>query len=212
MLFGWDAPRGIPPALTEGGTYVVQPMPERLARFVERLSSVLGAASEIQEVAPRVPADGQVFVVVYADKPQPGFVTGITYGLSSLKDSPASGRELCITMHSSDREWALVPGITVAALRGLCPFEPGMVIGYKKPYVEGSGLSSLLLGAPDARLSLGQRIEVGFPAGRSAEDSVEIVGAYPIYASERNAFHARGAEMAWGSGWDPSDPNRSSLV
>ncbi|OLZ68346.1 hypothetical protein AVW11_12745 [Streptomyces amritsarensis] len=161
---------------------------------------------------PRVPADGQVVSVTYADKPESGFVTGVTYGLSLLVDSPASGRELCITMHSDDPRWAMVPAITVAALRGLCPFDPGMVIGYMKPYVEGSGLSSLLLGAPDSRLAVGRRIDLALSPGQDAEDSVELVGAYPIYASERKFFHAHGAQMAWNSGWDPSDPTRPSLI
>ncbi|QNA71839.1 suppressor of fused domain protein [Streptomyces sp. So13.3] len=185
---------------------------ERFARFVERLSLALGATAEVREVVPRVPADGRVYSLIFANRPKLGFVTGITYGLSSLVDSPASRRELCISMHSDDLEWAMVPAITVAALRGLCPFEPGMVIGYKKPYVDGSGLSSLLLGAPEARLTMDHRIDLGFPPGRDVDDFVELVGAYPIYPSERNFFHAHGAEMAWNSGWDPTDPIRSALV
>ncbi|MEV7340326.1 hypothetical protein [Streptomyces sp. NPDC093544] len=185
---------------------------ERFARFVERLSLALGAAVEVREVVPRVPADGRVYSLIFANKPQLGFVTGITYGLSPLIDSPASGRELCISMRSDDLEWAMVPAITVAALRGLCPFEPGMVIGYKKPYVEGSGLSSLLLGTPESRLMMDRRIDLGVLPGRDADDFVELVGAYPIYPSERNFFHTHGAEMAWNSEWDPTDPIRSALV
>lgn len=106
----------------------------------------------------------------------------------------------------------MVPAVTVAALRGLCPFIPGMVIGYEKPYVEGSGLSGLLLGAPEPRLRLEQRINLAAMPGRDADDFVEIVGAYPIYPSERKFFHARGAEMAWSSEWDPTNPLRPALV
>jgi hypothetical protein len=181
---------------------------ERFARFVERVSRVLGVDPEIHEVVPRVPADGKVLSLIYADRPEPGFVAGITYGLSLL----TSGRELCITMHSSDPGWAMVPASTVAALRGLCTFKPGMVIGYAKPYVAGSGLSSLLLGAPDNKLALGGKVDLTLSSGQDAEDFVELAGAYPIYASEREAFQTQGAEMAWSSGWDPSDPNRPALV
>lgn len=184
----------------------------RFARFVERLSLALGAAPEVREVTPRVPADGRVFSVVFADRPESRFVTGITYGLSSLVGSPAFGRELCVTMCSDNQEWAMVPAVTVAALRGLCPFVSGMVIGYEKPYVEGSGLSGLLLGAPEPRLHLEQRINLAALPGRDADDFVEIVGAYPIYPSERKFFHARGAGMAWSSEWDPTDPLRPALV
>lgn len=185
---------------------------ERFARSVERLSLALGAAPGVREVTPRVPADGWVFSVVFTDGPEPGLVTGITYGLSLLVGSSASGRELCITMRSDNQEWAMVPAVTVAALRGLCPFIPGMVIGYEKPYVEGSGLSGLLLGAPEPRLRLEQRINLAAMPGRDADDFVEIVGAYPIYPSERKFFHARGAEMAWSSEWDPTNPLRPALV
>ena len=197
----------------EGYTQVVQlDDSERFVRFVERFSSMFGVDPKIREVPPRVPSDGSVVSLIFADKPESGFVTGITYGLSLLVDSPSSGRELCISMHSSDLEWAMVPAITVAALRGLCPFEPGMVIGYEKPYVEGSSLSSLLLGPPDSRLMLDPGIDLALSPGRDAEDSIEIVGAYPIYPSERKFFHARGAGMAWHSGWDPTDPTRPALV
>lgn len=184
---------------------------DRLDRFVERLSSAFAATPEVREVTPRVPADGRVFSVVFADGPEPGFVTGITYGLSPMVGSPAFGRELCIMMQSENQEWAMVPALTVAALRGLCPFTPGMVIGYEKPYVEGSGLSSLLLGAPEPRLHL-ERIGLAAPSDRDADDYVEVVGAYPIYPAERRFFHTRGAEMAWSSGWDPTDPIRPALI
>lgn len=185
---------------------------ERFARFVERLSLALGGVPEVREVTPRAPADGQVFSVIFADRPESGFVTGFTYGLSTLAGSPAFGREVCITMHSASQEWAMVPAITVAALRGLCPFAPGMVIGYEKPYVEGSGLSSLVLGLPEPRLHLESTINLAELPGRGADDLVEIVGAYPIYPSERKFFHSHGAEMAWGSEWDPTDPIRAALI
>ncbi|MFF4986741.1 suppressor of fused domain protein [Streptosporangium saharense] len=129
-----------------------------------------------------------------------------TYGLSlwRWKDPGPPPRELCITMRSSDPEWAKVPAVTVAALRGMCPFDPGMVIGYMKPYVVGSRLSSLFLATPPTELGLAERIDLS----TDPEDSVEIVGAYPIHASERRFVHARGAEALWGSRWDPFDPAR----
>jgi hypothetical protein len=87
-----------------------------------------------------------------------------------------------------------------------------MVVGYERPYVEGSGLSSLLFGAPEPRLNLDRTLNLAASPGVDADDFVEIVGAYPIYPSERKFFHVHGAEMAWGSEWDPSDPHRSALV
>ncbi|QUW84484.1 suppressor of fused domain protein [Streptomyces mirabilis] len=187
--------------------------PDRFAHFVEQLSSTLGVEPEIREVPPREPGDGQVFALIYADTPEPGFISGFTYGLSLWEgaDSLSSSRELCIVMRSNDSEWAKVPAITVAALRGMCPFDPGMVIGYMKPYVPGSGLSSLLLAVPSPRLMLADQIDLA-RSGMGSGDFVEIIGAYPIYASERKIIHAQGAGVVWNSEWDPYDPARPAVV
>ncbi len=92
---------------------------------------MFGAAPDIQHVPAREPEDGAVLALVYADVPEPGFVTGFTCGLSPFRrvHGQVPARELCITMRSTDPEWARVPALTVAALRGLCPFDSGMVIG-----------------------------------------------------------------------------------
>ncbi|MEV4972781.1 suppressor of fused domain protein [Streptomyces scopuliridis] len=183
---------------------------DRFTRFVSHLNSMIGAEPDIQEVPPRVPDDGPVLALVYVNAPEPGCVSGFTYGLSLGRQAGPvpHARELCITMRSSDPAWARIPAVTVAALRGMCPFDPEMVIGYMKPYVPGSGLSSLLLGTPPSGLALADRIDLA----SSDAHPVEIVGAYPIYASERNFIHAQGAEALWKSGWDPFDPARPAVV
>jgi hypothetical protein len=47
---------------------------DRFPRFVERLSSIVGAEPDIHEVVPRVIDDGEVFALAFADVPEPGFV------------------------------------------------------------------------------------------------------------------------------------------
>ncbi|MFJ4788824.1 hypothetical protein [Streptomyces sp. NPDC088794] len=47
---------------------------DRFPRFVERLSAIVGAESDIHEVVPRVIDDGEVFALAFADVPEPGFV------------------------------------------------------------------------------------------------------------------------------------------
>jgi hypothetical protein len=86
------------------------------------------------------------------------------------------------------------------------------VIGYMKPYVEGSQLSSLVLGVPDSRLVLGGKIDLTPEIGERVDDFVEIIGAYPIYASERKSIQARGVGVLWDSDWNPSDPSRPAVV
>ncbi|MFF3659122.1 suppressor of fused domain protein [Streptomyces olivochromogenes] len=187
--------------------------PDRLTRFVERLGTMVGAEPDIQAVPPRELGDGEVFALVFADVPEPGFVTGFTYGLSPWQRAHGQppARELCITMRSRDQAWARVPALTVAALRGLCPFSPGSVIGYMKPYVAGSGLSSLVLAGPAPALALPEAIDLA-DSDATPEDLVRIVGAYPIHASEREAIRFWGPATVWDSRWDPYDPARPAVV
>jgi hypothetical protein len=185
---------------------------DRFARFVQRLSSTVGAGPDIHEVVPRVPRDGEVFALVLVGVPGPGFVTGVTYGLSPWQRQNARPvRELCITMRSADPAWPKVPARTVAVLRGMCPFDPGMVIGYKEPYVPPSGLSSLVLASTLPLPALADGIDVA-PPGADTDDLVEIVAAYPVYPSEREAVHAAGLGAVFDSDWDPYDPARAAVV
>ncbi|KFG08938.1 hypothetical protein IQ61_11085 [Streptomyces scabiei] len=186
---------------------------DRFGRFVESMRAKFAAAPDIQDVPPREPADGRVLALVYTNVPEPGFVTGFTYGLSPFRRANAQtpARELCITMRSTDPEWARVPALTVAALRGLCPFDSGMVIGYKKPYVPPSDLSSLVLASAPPPLALAGPVDVTTP-GADTQDLIEIVGAYPIYPSERTAVHADGLGVLFDSTWDPYDPGRQTVV
>jgi hypothetical protein len=175
---------------------------DRFARFVERASSIVGAQPDIHEVVPREPGDSEVFSLVFVDVPEPGLVTGVTYGLSlwqRLNARPV--RELCTTMRSTDLAWPKVPARTVAVLRGMCPFDPGMVIGYKEPYVPPSGLSSLVLASTLPVPALADGIDVA-PPDADTDDLVQIVAAYPVYPSEREAVHAVGLGAVFDSDWD----------
>jgi hypothetical protein len=185
---------------------------DRFARFVERASSIVGAQPDIHEVVPREPGDSEVFSLVFVDVPAPGLVTGVTYGLSLCQRLNARPvRELCTTMRSTDLAWPKVPAHTVAVLRGICPFDPGMVIGYKEPYVPPSGLSSLVLASTLPVPALADGIDVA-PPDADTDDLVQIVAAYPVYPSEREAVHAVGLGAVFDSDWDPYDPARAAVV
>ncbi|MFJ6082852.1 hypothetical protein ACIQI8_15745 [Streptomyces sp. NPDC092369] len=185
---------------------------DRFARFVDRLSSIVGAEPDIHEVEPRAIDDGEVFALAFVDVPEPGFVTGVTYGLSPwqrLHERPV--RELCITMRSTGSAWPKVPARVVAALRGLCPFDPGMVIGYKEPYVPPSGLSSLVLAPILPVPALSDGIDVTAPGG-DTDDLVELVAVYPVWPSERDAVRAEGLRVVLDSDWDPYDAARAAVL
>lgn len=62
---------------------------DRFGRFVESMRAKFAAAPDIHDVPPREPAGGPVLALVYTDVPEPGFVTGFTYGLSPFRRANA---------------------------------------------------------------------------------------------------------------------------
>ncbi len=186
----------------------------RLASYVSYLDGLTGVASTLREVAPREPEAGRVLTVAYVNTPGPGYVTGFTYGLSfaTHPDWEFGGRELCITVRSEDLTWTDVPTLSVAALRGLGPFNSGQVMGYQEPYVPPSRMNNIVLGDPveSWRDGLTKLADVGSLPGDL--DQLEILEAYPIYASEREFIRAHGADAFWSLPWDRFDPMRPPVA
>ncbi|MFI0719786.1 suppressor of fused domain protein [Streptomyces sp. NPDC021224] len=185
---------------------------ERLTLYLARLRDVTGADPIVEEVEPREPGDGRVLALAYRDMPSTGLLTGITYGLSlsGSADGTVRRHELVITVRSQNLSWASVPAKAVAALRGISPFDPGRAIGYAQRFVEESGMSSLLVGAPVSSLAL-LPFSVS-PAGVRDEDVVDFVGVYPIYSSERELVRKDGFDALWEREWDRCDPLREPVV
>ncbi|MDT6981880.1 hypothetical protein ACFSUJ_10640 [Streptomyces lusitanus] len=159
---------------------------DRFDRYCELLDSLTGVKPVISDVEPRVAKDGPVRAISYIGTPKSGYITGFTYGLSlsSRPDWGSKGRELSITIRSGDVKWSQVPARVAAALRGICPFDPGQVLGYKVPYVQGSSMNSIALAKPV--LDLGSELLDlgGVEGGAKVLDLIEIIGAYPIHSSE----------------------------
>ncbi|MFE9658324.1 suppressor of fused domain protein [Micromonospora sp. NPDC006431] len=187
---------------------------DRFDRYRELLDLLTGATPVICDVEPRVRTDGRVVAISYAGTPKPGYVTGFTYGLSlsTHPDWRLGGRELAITVRSDSLEWARVPARIVAALRGVCPFNPGQVLGYMEPYVEGYGMNSVVLAGPAVEIEPGLLNLGGIEADAKRCDLIEIVGAYPIHSSERDFVHTHGYDAFWGLEWDRFDPARQPVV
>lgn len=187
---------------------------DRFGRYRDLLDLLAGVPSVVSSVEPRVVEDGPVRAISYLGFPEPGYITGFTYGLSLFghPDWGQRGRELSITVRSDDFEWSQVPARVVAALRGICPFDLRQVLGYMEPYVASSSMSSIVLAKsavePDSGvLDLGLEVDRG-----RGVDLVEIVGTYPIYSSERDFVQACGFDDLWGLDWDRFDPARLPVV
>lgn len=135
-----------------------------------------------------------VSVMIYKDVPEEGFITGITYGLSLFEHPQWKfGRpELCISVESTDENWARVAGFIANQLGGDCPFSYGQAINFGQQVAEESEMDAFFVFAPstlDKEDCLD--IEVG------ADYKINIVGLYPMYSDELKAFGEMGLEQFW---------------
>ncbi|MFB9835332.1 suppressor of fused domain protein [Actinoallomurus acaciae] len=181
----------------------------RLARYLGCLSSVTGSEPSLREVTSVDPGAGRVLAVVCTDVPGTGYVTGFSYGLSLSGEPAPGGRELVLTVRSRDAGWAMVPARMVAALCGRHSFERGRALGHAGRLAEDTAMTSVLLAEPPIR-RLTEPLDLG--SGDSAPDGLEIVGVYPIYASERDLVHAAGFDALWSLDWDRFDPARPPVA
>lgn len=156
---------------------------EHLDRIFQQESLFFRNESTIEGVA-------GVTAIVYKDIPEPGYVTGFTYGLSLVKH-PAwkFGRpELCITVQSDQIDWGQVPAFLSNSLRGTaCSFTYGEILNLGEKVHEESEMKSFLIFAPcilDKSDYL--NIDIGL------DYKININGLYPIYEAEKESIQGLG--------------------
>ena len=179
-------------------------------RYLEHLHAIFHVEPtfhEMEKLDPDLPA---VTALVYEDVPEPGFVTGITYGLS-LVDHPEwnLGRtELCITVESGEAAWALVAAFVANNMRGDCPFTYGSTINFHNQIHPESEMSAFFVFAPSIlKNEQYANIEVG------TDYKVNIAGLYPIYEEEIGAIAAMGLKDFWhDDNFDPFDFRRKKVT
>jgi hypothetical protein len=133
-------------------------------------------------------------VMIYENVPEPGFITGITYGLS-LANHPEwiEGKpELCITVRASNHNWGLAASYLVNALRGNCGFAYGQTFNLSEKISSESEMDAFFLFAP-AILTHEQyaNIDIGL------DYKINIVGLYPMYSHELETFSKHGLSHFW---------------
>jgi hypothetical protein len=190
-------------------------MTTRVERYLAHLDRVSGG------VEPRFyPVDHQagglhkITNIIYRDLPEPGMLTGLTYGLSTADhDEWRLGRpELCISMASEDERWAQAIGYLASSLVHDCPFAYGDTIDFGEPIATDSTMTAFVVFAP-AVLERADYLNVlGAPEGADPQDVINIAGMYPIHDSERLFIRAEGLERFWQLNWDPFDPARPAVV
>lgn len=145
--------------------------------------------------------------VIYRDVPEPGHITGMTYGLSLVEhpDWELSKPELCISVASTDIAWPLAAGYMAETLRGECPFNYGNVIEFGEISPE-SEMTAFVVFAP---LIMEPEDYADIDVGAT---KISIAGVYPIHASEGAYIEENGIEEFWQLEWDPYDVSRPPAV
>lgn len=144
-----------------------------------------------------------VSVLTYVDLLGPGDLTAFTYGLSLADhaDWRHGKAELCISLRSTDLNWALAMGHLAESLRGKCPFTYGDVLPLGRISAE-SAMSDFLVMAPGFLDGKASQVDVG------ADRPIHIAGLHPIHQSERHYITTHGLEAFWHLDWDAYDPRR----
>ena len=139
---------------------------------------------------------GNVTAIVYQDIPEPGMITGFSYGLSlyAHPDWKYGRPELCISVDSSDVAWGEVVGFLANQGRGNgnIAFCYGDTINFREQIADDSSMDAFLLFAP-AILAREQYSEIDV----GAEYKINIAGLYPIYSSEIDTYHRIGLYEFW---------------
>lgn len=142
--------------------------------------------------------------------PEPGYITGVTYGLSEVEHEEwkLARPELIISVQSTDVAWPLAVAEMANQLRGKCPFCYGDLINFGEAVSPESEMSAFFVFAP-AILERGDFLDIDVGGPRP----VSIAGMYPIHDSERSLFGEIGLEAFWHyAGFDMYDVRRKPMV
>jgi hypothetical protein len=185
-------------------------VPTRIERYLAHLDRLGGGVEpRFFPVESTHPGLSRVTVIVYDDLPEPGMITGITYGVS-LANHPEwrfGKPELCISVQSSDLNWPLALGHIGETQRGDNPFHFGDTINFGEKITPESDMTAFVIFAPAV---LDRSDYTGIDVGETLP--INIAGLYPIHDAERRHIHEHGLEAFWTLGWDPYDVKREPVA
>jgi hypothetical protein len=178
---------------------------ERFLAHITRLSG--GIEPDIRRIDSTHPGQPPIAAMVLRDIPEPGMLTGVTYGLS-LSDHPdwlLGKPELTITVRSSDIAWVLCVAIFAEELRGECPFTYGGTLNHGERISPESDMTAFVTFAPGSLEPEDKEVDVG-------DGKIFLTGCYPIYESERQFIQRNGLEAFWKLEWDINDVRRPPVA
>lgn len=180
---------------------------ERYLAYLDRL--VPDQEPSFLPVESSNPALKRVVAITYTDIPQSGFLTACTYGLSLAEhpDWRLGKPELCVSIQSTDKRWAIAAAFLADHLRGSCPFAYGQTINFGERVTEDSPMSSFVVFAPSV---LDRHDYLNIDVGDDLP--INLAGIYPIHDSEVRWIQEHGLEEFWQLDWDPYDVHRPPAI
>lgn len=152
----------------------------------------------------------EVSVYVFRNCPEPGMITGVTYGLSTEAvpgaDPGHSRPELMISVESTDTMWAWNAAFFAAEYRGLRTFSTGEMYFADEPLAGDTLMDGLLAYAPT--ILPGEKAWVKTPTG-----VIQFMQMYPIFRSELVVYERYGLPALWNHpGFEIYNPKREPVV
>lgn len=182
-------------------------MPEDHEIFLDYLNSVFGQEDTILQY-PAADGGPKVSVFVYKNLPEPGMITGVTYGLSVLPhpDWKFGRPELIVSMKSLDTAWPFAAAYFAGEFRGLKRFSYGDVFTMDEPIAGDTEMNGFLVFAQGILDSQPPHLEMnGF--------NLSFYQLYPIHSSELALYNEIGLEAFWKHpGFDIDDPTRKPIT
>lgn len=171
--------------------------------YFEVLDELTGGTRQAYEITnpDEIPT---VLVAAYDDIPEPGELTGFTWGLSSVQNQEWTDTrpELMISVRSKDHAWVLAMGDIVRGQRGAQTFTYGSVIRFGEQISKESEMTAFLVFATNLLDASQQRIEL-------PDRVINISQLYPIYEKEAAVIKKLGVEkFFWELGIEFSDVGR----
>ncbi len=180
----------------------------RAERFLDRVIQLSGGIEPVMyRVDSTHPGQGPITAMVLHELPEPGMLTGVTYGLS-LSEHPdwiLGKPELTISVRSTDIAWALCIAIFAEEHRGKAPFTYGGTLNHGERIAPESDMTAFVTFAPASLDPDDEEIDVG-------DGKIFLTGCYPIYESERQFIHKHGLEDFWKLDWDLYDVRRPPVA
>ena len=162
----------------------------RLETYREYIEKIFLQEPKLYAFRPSNPSYPRIANFIYEAVPEPGYITGLTYGLSEYDNSTwITGRpELLITVESTNQEWGRAAGFAAARFQTESNFTYGDILDFEQPISDDSSMQAFVLFAPSI-LDRADYTNITLDYYK-----VNIIGMYPLYKQEIETINRIGLE------------------